>query len=175
MIRKYSSAIVIPVPDTETLVGNIRREHDPSARRGVPAHITLIVPFFAAPVPPDVIVELTAMFAAAPSFELEFRSVGQFETTLFLTPAPAGPIIALIEELVRRWPEHPPYGGIYDTIVPHLTVVDDQDGALCEDVTSQLMPHLPITTRICEAWLIESDEEGFWRRRAMLPFGDARR
>ena len=110
------------------------------------------------------------MFGTLQPFELEFRSAGQFERTLFLMPSPVDEIVALIDTLVRRWPEHPPYGGIHDTIVPHLTVADDEDSARFDDVTAILTPGLPLVTTIDEAWLIESDEHGFWYCRAELPF-----
>jgi 2'-5' RNA ligase len=168
VIHPHSSAVIIPVPAAEALVGDLRRELDPSARRGIPAHITLIVPFVAAPVPSGVVRELTAMFGAVAPFELQFRSIGRFARTLFLTPSPADEIVSLIEALVRRWPEHPPYGGIHDTLVPHLTVADDQDAALFDALVAKLTPGLPLITTITEAWLIESDEHGFWHRRVTL-------
>ncbi|MDB5070231.1 MAG: hypothetical protein JWM87_1342 [Candidatus Eremiobacteraeota bacterium] len=170
MIPPFSSAVIIPVPAAEALVGDLRRDLDPSARRGAPAHITLVVPFVPAPVPQTVVIELTSIFAAVAPFELQFHGLGRFERTLFLTPAPLDEITALIDALVRRWPEHPPYGGVYDTIVPHLTVADDQDPALFESLTAELTPGLPLTTTIDEAWLIESDQHSFWHRRAALPF-----
>jgi 2'-5' RNA ligase len=170
VIPPFSSAVIIPVPATEPLVGDLRRDLDPSARRGAPAHITLVVPFVPAPVPQSVVDELTSMFAAVAPFELQFHALGRFERTLFLTPAPFDKITALIDAVVRRWPEHPPYGGIYDTIVPHLTVADDQDPALFEPLMAKLTPRLPLTTTIAEAWVIESDQHSVWHRRAALPF-----
>ena len=38
------SAVVIPVPEAEPLVGELRLEHDPAAAAGVPAHVTLLSP-----------------------------------------------------------------------------------------------------------------------------------
>jgi len=170
VIHAHSSAVIIPVPAAEPLVGDLRRELDPLASRGVPPHITLIVPFFTAPVPPDVVAELMQMFGVLQSFQIEFRSIGRFQRTLFLTPSRTAEITALIESMVRRWPEYPPYGGIHDAIVPHLTVADDQDAAHFDALTAKLTPGLPLTTTITEARLIESDERGFWHSRATLPF-----
>jgi 2'-5' RNA ligase len=170
VIHPRSSAVIIPVPAAEPLVGELRRALDPSATRGVPAHITLILPFFAAPVPHDVVAELMQMFGAVQHFQIRFRSIGRFERTLFLTPSPTDEIMALIESMVRRWPDHPPYGGIHDAIVPHLTVADDHDAALFDNLTAKLTPGLPLTTTITEAWLIESDERGSWHCRVPLPF-----
>src|SRR5437660_989822 len=57
------SALLIPVPEAEPLVGQWRLEHDPSARAGVPPHVTLLYPFL----PPDDITpgDLDELFARA--------------------------------------------------------------------------------------------------------------
>src|SRR5277367_3174305 len=39
------SAIIIPVPEVEPIVGPLRLEYDGTARLGVPAHITVLYPF----------------------------------------------------------------------------------------------------------------------------------
>ena len=39
------TALVIAVPEAEPLVSDWRAQHDWSAQRGVPAHITLLYPF----------------------------------------------------------------------------------------------------------------------------------
>lgn len=43
------SAAIVPVPEAESAVGEFRAELDPSARCGVPAHVTVIYPLL----PPD--------------------------------------------------------------------------------------------------------------------------
>jgi len=47
------SAVLIPVPEAESIVGRWRHEYDPVAAAGGPAHITLVVPWL----PPDEISE----------------------------------------------------------------------------------------------------------------------
>ena len=42
--------------------------------------------------------------------------------TVYLAPSPAAPFRQLTHELFRRFPEHPPYGGAFDDVVPHLSV-----------------------------------------------------
>jgi hypothetical protein len=42
------SAVLLCVPEAEALVGTWRQQHDPSAARGVPAHVPLLYPFLPA-------------------------------------------------------------------------------------------------------------------------------
>ena len=46
---------------------------------------------------------------------------------LYLEPDPAHPFVDMIEAVAERFPEHPPFGGEFDTVVPHLTVVETDD------------------------------------------------
>src|SRR6185312_14804244 len=39
------TALIVAVPEAETAVGALRREHDSSAALGVPAHVTILFPF----------------------------------------------------------------------------------------------------------------------------------
>ena len=39
------TALIVEVPEAEPAVGALRLEHDRSAARGVPAHITILFPF----------------------------------------------------------------------------------------------------------------------------------
>jgi 2'-5' RNA ligase len=165
------SAIIVPVPDAERAVGDIRRLFDPSAAVGVPAHITLIHPFYPAPVPEETIHELEQFFASAVPIVLRFESVGRFSNTLYLEPTPAGSLIALTEALAERWPQWPPYSGEHRDIVPHLTVADQLvDRARLETLAASVASRLPLSTTVTEAWLIESDPDGLWHGRSILPF-----
>ena len=39
------TAVVIRVPEAEPAIGAHRREHTPSGAEGMPAHVTILVPF----------------------------------------------------------------------------------------------------------------------------------
>lgn len=45
--RRDITTLIAPVPLAEPVVGELRQQHDWSARAGVPAHITLLGPFLA--------------------------------------------------------------------------------------------------------------------------------
>src|SRR5437870_4853994 len=117
------SALVVPVPEAEPVVGRWRAGRDPSARAGLPAHITLLYPF----VPPplldtavdDAVADALATFHA---FPFRLARTATFPGVLYLAAEPAQPFVDLTNVMTRRWPEHPPYEGRYDDVVPHLTV-----------------------------------------------------
>jgi hypothetical protein len=56
----------------------------------------------------------------------------------------------------KRFPQHPPYGGIFDDVVPHATVGESRRGSLAELRAAEVATraHLPIRTRIERVLLI---------------------
>jgi hypothetical protein len=124
------TAFAVRVPEAEGHVGELRIRYDPSARLGVPAHITVLVPFM----PPEqlstlVRARIADAFAEVPAFSFELRRTGRFAATAFLVPEPAEPFIALTRALLARFPQFPPYGGAYgESILPHLTVANGDPG-----------------------------------------------
>ena len=158
------TAIILPVPDAEPIVGDLRRRYDPGASRGVPPHITLLYPF----APPSTVAmhldSLRQFFVGAPAFDFVLDSIGRFPANAHLSPNPAAPFISLTESIASRWPQFPPYGGQFSTIVPHLTVADGVGIAAFEEVERTLRDRLPIACRARVAWLLQSDHEGQWRR-----------
>ena len=111
------------VPEAEPAVAALRLRHDPMARLGVPAHITIHFPF----APPEAVDEdaVAELVARRSAFPFELASVEHFgEDVTYLAPHPAAPFCELIAASAERWPEYPLYDGAYDVdeIVPHLTV-----------------------------------------------------
>ena len=170
-IAERKSAVIIPVPDAEPIVGEARRLYDPAARAGVPAHITLLYPFCPAPVLEETIQGLVRLFAGAEPIALSFADVGRFANTLYLEPSPKKPLIGMIEALLLRWPDCLPYRGEHESVVPHLTVANHQDDQrLLSCLAEMVVPHLPLRTTVTEAWLIETRDDGLWHRRAAFSF-----
>ncbi len=99
------SALVVRVPEAEALVGDLRARHDPSAADGVPAHVTVLVPFLAPGTETAADrAALQALCALQPAFEVVFARVGRFPATAWLAPEPAAPFVALTQAVVERWP-----------------------------------------------------------------------
>jgi 2'-5' RNA ligase len=158
------SGIILPVPEAESLVAALRQQHDPVARLGVPAHITLLYPF----APPEAALEeiehLAELFAAFGRFAFSLVDVGRFPRTSFLVLDDPQPFLRMTEAIVRRWPQYPPYGGVYSEVIPHLTVADHVGAEVMSAVEHALRAQLPLRCHASEAWLICSDHDGRWKK-----------
>ena len=165
------TALVLQVPEAEELGHEHRMRYDPSAARGVPAHITLLSPF----VEPEAIDEeaLRAFFAEFSPFAFELMRTDRFPDALYLTPEPAEPISALIDAIVDRWPGYPPYGGGIDEPIPHLTLAYQQSEEVYADIASKVSAGLPISAYASEVCLIQGGpgHDGPWHERARFPLG----
>jgi 2'-5' RNA ligase len=172
IIAPRQSGLAIPVPEADPLVDVWRRRYDSSAALGVPAHITLLVPFLN----PDtiderVLADLRAIFAGFRRFDFALPRTGRFPDVLYLAPEPAAQFSDLIHILAARYPETPPYGGIYETVIPHLTVAHASDQAVLDQIEHALAPALPITASATEVWLVAQEADGRWRTRSRFPLG----
>jgi 2'-5' RNA ligase len=164
----HETALLVPVPVAESLVGELRREYDPSAAAGVPAHVTVMVPFLTPKeLDVEVIAELRALIGAVPAFGFELAAVGWFgRTVLYLAPEPSEPFVVMTEQIADAFGTAP-YSGDYDDIVPHLTVAHASDGVELMAVADRLTPGLPLQGWAEEVWLMESDASA-WRRRERI-------
>ena len=170
MPARGASAVVVPVPEAEPAVAAWRARFDPSAAMGMPAHVTALYPFLVEPrLTPEVMKRLAAVCGGLPVLDVEFSRFGRFPGVLYLAPEPADGLREVTLAIVEQWPETPPYGGAFDTIVPHLTLADGR-----EEPDPRLEPEvrraLPIRARLPEAALLVFDGSR-WQRRARLPFG----
>ncbi|MEU7664759.1 2'-5' RNA ligase family protein [Streptomyces lincolnensis] len=160
------SGLVVRVPEAEPAVRAWRERLDPSARAGVPAHVTVLFPFLDADrIDQDVHDTLGEVFGRHPSFEVRFERCGRFPGLLYLVPDPDTPFRDLTEAVVERWPDTPPYGGKYGDAVPHLTVAQDLDEAAVERAEADLLSRLPVGTRVSAVDLVVHDGTR-WRLRA---------
>lgn len=138
---------------------------------GVPAHVTILFPFVPAyRVDDPLLDELRTLFSRFDSFDAVFARAERFERVLWLAPEPAEPFIAMTRAVVDRWPEHPPYEGEHETIVPHLSVAMGDPAATAE-AERAVVPGLPVRTRVHQVTLLEEVEPdwGRWRSRARFP------
>jgi 2'-5' RNA ligase len=154
------TALIVPVPEAEAQVGELRLAHDSSAALGVSAHVTILFPFVDTDELDDAaIADLISRF---PAFDFELDRIEQFpDGTTWLRPAPSLPFVDLIAAVRQRWPETPPYEGAFDEVIPHLTI---------SNTPIHVQLELPIAARAREVMLIEEDESnGRWSARLHLP------
>jgi hypothetical protein len=154
------TALIVPVPEAEPQIGELRLAHDSSAARGVPAHVTILFPFLdTVELDEAAVADLISQF---PAFDFELDRVERFpDGTTWLRPAPSLPFVDLTAAVWQRWPQRPPYEGAFDEVIPHVTISE-----MPIDVELQL----PIAARAREVMLIEEDEpSGRWATRLHLP------
>jgi 2'-5' RNA ligase len=168
--ERGQSAVVVPIPAAEPVVRAWRQRYDASARQGMPAHVTLLFPFLARErlIQPT-IAQLRELCGERPTIDTEFARPGRFPGVLYLAPDPPEPYRALTEAIAASWPEAPPYGGAYETIVPHLTVASAAAESRLAVIERDLVRQLPIHAHASEARLYTFDGTR-WRVHARLPF-----
>ena len=157
------SAVVVTVPLPARL-RRMRVRYDPTARRGVPPHVTVLYPFVAASALTVGVRTRMAHVAAAHSpFAVTFASAARFPGAVYLAPEPSAPFISLTADLFSRFSAYPPYGGdiAVDGLIPHLTM------AVAEDVEAAAVAHemasaLPIHVVVRSLAVIAEDRMGRW-------------
>jgi len=168
---RRQSAIIVPVPEAEPVVGPYRDEYDPVAVTGVPAHITLMVPWLPIEeITAAELAELTRLLRSVPAFEYSLTRVGWFgRRVLWLAPEPADPFLKLTGMLGEGFgTSH--YDDEFDEVVPHLTVGHASDGVELAGVAAALAPALPIRCRAYEVWVMAGDGQT-WKIRERIPLG----
>jgi 2'-5' RNA ligase len=109
--------------------------------------------------------KLTRAVATVREFTATFRSTGWFaDKVLWLAPDPAEPFRTLTTSVAAAFPEHPPYEGAHNDVVPHLTVGHDAPVETLRAVERQVQPSLPVQKRVTEVEVIVGRPEvgGSW-------------
>lgn len=139
-------ALAIPFDGLVELVG---------VGNDLPPHVTVLYP---APGDVQAIAQVLAPFAA---FDVVFTRMDRFPGTLWLAPEPAEPFVAMTEAMVSRFPDWQPYGGVFKSVIPHLTVAQSS----LDDVAVQIEPLLPLASRAESVVLYESAGAKHWHER----------
>jgi len=141
--------------------------------------VTVLCPFVS-PLEIDdrVTATVRALFASRAPFRVTFAETRRFPDTLYLAPEPAAPFRELTTMLVAAYPEHPPYGGAFVEIIPHLTVAHRIEPPVLDEVDADVRRRLPIHTEVREALLMVGETEngicaGPWRVIERFPLGAA--
>ncbi|MFH0130678.1 2'-5' RNA ligase family protein [Variovorax sp. VaC1] len=160
------SAFAVKVPAAEALVGDLRRRYDATVALGVPAHITVLVPFMdPALITPDVLALAQRVLDRTTSFTFSLSEVGRFPETAYLAPEPAEPFVAMTLAMADAFPGFPPYEGAFEGVIPHLSVAHgnalDADAAAIE-LQARLLASGPVHATCTEVTLIENSS-GRWQ------------
>ena len=177
-IPAVEAALVILVPEAEDLVRPFREAYDPSAAKGMPAHITINYPFLPGASPSsDLEDRLRALFSRFASFPFRLEGPAFFPEVLYLTPDPDGPFKDLAAHVWEAFPNSPPYSGEYSGTTPHLTVAQEDESHLLEYISADFRRRaegmLPISSQARKVWLMDN-RGGRWRKRTSFPLARRR-
>lgn len=157
-MRPTESAVIVPFPSLDPLVGTYRQRMDRAAAWGVPAHVTVVYPFVPPPVGADTLELLAAVLTDVPAFDCEFARVEWFgDDVVWLAPEPDEPFRAMTAAVWRAFPDHPPYGGQWEDPVPHLTV-GHTDLPGMRTAAAELPSLLPVRAPVDRVWVLEGTD-----------------
>lgn len=165
MSTPLESVVLVPALGAGLVVQDVRKRYDPSARAGVPPHVTLMYPFLPPSDLTDAIIDaLAGLVGGANRFEFELTRVCEFgQGVVYLDPYPAEPFARLTREIGRQFCLRPFGGEFGDSPVMHLTVAMPQPLATRQQVAAQLAPLLPMRMFAEEAWLMVGTNSDTWK------------
>ncbi|KRE36990.1 hypothetical protein ASG73_11790 [Janibacter sp. Soil728] len=158
------TALVVEVPEVEPAVGDIRRDLDPMAGRGVPPHVTVLFPF----VPLDqldatIVARLESIFRQAAPFEHCLVGTQWFgDKVLWLASDADVQLRGLIDLVVVEFPAYQPYGGEHAEVVPHLTIADHAPLDAMRSAATEVDARLPICVVTTSVALLTEQPSGDW-------------
>lgn len=161
------SALAIPIT-VPPVLARARDRWDPTGAR---AHVTVMYPFMPCPeLRPAVREDLAEIARRIPAFQVRFERIRRFPDLVWIEPEPADPIAALTAAVTARWPDYQAYGGEFETVIPHLSVVESDDGPL-DTIEALARVAVPFSARADRMELWCQDAAGQWRARWRIPLG----
>lgn len=160
-------AFVIVVKSVGPVVTACRQRFDRDAAAGMPPHITVFYPH---QYDRSIGEAVGAALADHDPFRFELVALGRFPDVVYLQPEPREPFVRLTQALSACLGA-PPYGGRFQTVVPHLTVATRR--WLPRSVTRTLVRALPIAGEATSVEVL-SDAGGQWSILDSLPLGGSR-
>ena len=153
----------------------LRRRSVAEARRGLPAHLTLLYPFVeAGQLDPAVRQAVAAVAARHATFDYRLVSGARWPGVAYVAVDPVEPFVALQADLARVFPDYPIYGEPWAfAFVPHVTVAEGAGTDEAAVLRDSAWMSLPRTTRASALDVIANDGGGWrlvWRvRLARMP------
>lgn len=168
------SALVVLVGEAEPAVGELRHELDPVAQLGVPAHVTVLFPFTPSEeITHDVLLRLATLFRTVPTFQHSFVRTEWFgNDVLWLASDADAAFRSLTGMVADAFPNHPPYEGQFDDVVPHLTIADRGRMDAMRAAERKVQPHLPIHASTRAVTLLVEQPSGRWETAESFALAD---
>jgi 2'-5' RNA ligase len=166
------TAIIVPMSRCEQMLADVAANLNLERVQGMPAHVTLLYPFVeAAGLGPEVAAEARRALSDVSPFRCEFSTFGRFTdppAALYLKPVPERPFRTMTALLERAFGTRA-YGGAFDDVIPHLTLVESSDMSAWTRVESLVGPAFPIVERV-SGFSIYRQRAGAWVEAFNLPF-----
>ena len=159
-----ASGILVAVPAAQPLLN----EFGAVDGSGLPPHITILHPFKKPRSIGDSDLAMLSRLAQSVGgpIDYELAQLGDFDGLTFVAPQPDVPFIELTLAAERFWPDHPPYGGEFEDIIPHLTLGVRDPSPVERDRISAM---LPIRARATGLVLMTRNRRGRWRIHSSYP------
>jgi hypothetical protein len=142
------SVLQLPVPELEEWVRARTAHYDAGFVSADPrfahAHITALGPFDPDP-SPAVLATVAGIAATTAPVAVRLADLAQFPNGIIhLVPDPASRLRDLTARCVASFPGHPPYGGEFDDVRPHLTVDAASDEVSLASTAAMLADVVPV-------------------------------
>ena len=156
------SALIIPIELPAPLAA-VRARFGATTSPGLPAHVTILFPFIPVTnLDPSVGAAVMELAAAMEPFRARFDQVQRQDAMVWLLPAQQEPFLELTAAVLARWPAYQPYGGAFNSLIAHLTLVESGGDAITR-ATSAALEHGPFEVLVEELQFIGEVESGGWR------------
>jgi hypothetical protein len=164
------SSIDIHFDSLTDLINKWRSSSVEVANLGVPPHITLLYPWRDAPLSDDDLEQLRTVLSKHQAFSLCFDRLETFEVgAIYLALQDGSSARAIMVDLMKAFPDTPPYGGAFLDPVPHLTI------AKCDPENVQVLKaeiaralRLPLEFSVGEIAVMEEAAGGNWFTRCVI-------
>jgi 2'-5' RNA ligase len=173
------SALVLPVLPVDPLARPYRKQYTIDGAMGLPAHITILFPFFDQQAwTADNQARLEATAAGIEPFEYQIVGFNRFveKGVLYLEPDNQEMLLSLIHAIATLFPELAPYEGrvALDQLIPHISIAFAESGVELDRIETEFRRDidvsLPWTIKADQIWLVVTSN-GQWYRRARIGLG----
>ena len=156
------TALVILLPSVDEELQGIKQIVGVNS---MSAHITVLYPFARlSSVTGGFMSRLRCIIGEIDPFEFELSTIGWFgERVLYLVPTPPEPFQRMTQLLSDNFPDHLPYRGEFEEIVPHLTISEHATLSRLRDAARTASGLLPIYAEVNNVCLMAQDGSGAWR------------
>ncbi len=170
------TALITVIPVTGTPVEELRARTGDDAARGIPAHITVLMPFRdREDLSTDDLRRVERICAGARPIRTRLTHVDRFGAdTLWLGPEDPTPFTELTDLIVSAFPDRLPYGGAHDEVIPHLTIGQSTDDAVLAELEARAITALPIDVSVDTLTLLVERAPDRWMIEREFALGAAR-